>query len=176
GAAGVAQALTVESSVADVTNHGHVHASANNGTGVGFGLSGPAERITFHNLGVVETSANAGSAVVVNVTESATVQNDGTIDAGGLVAFRGTNSTGSLSVTNTGAILGSVLMGQGADTLAVSGSGRIVGDVDMGAGTDRFSLESDTSVDGSVSLGVGDDEEIGRASCRERGGRAAAAG
>lgn len=158
GAAGVAQALTVESSVADVTNHGHVHASANNGTGVGFGLSGPAERITFHNLGVVETSANTGSAVLVNVTETATVQNDGTIDAGGPVAFRGTNSTGSLSVTNTGTILGSVLMGQGADTLAVSGAGRIVGNVDMGEGTDRFSLESNTSVDGSVSLGVGDDE------------------
>lgn len=158
GGAGLAQGLIVNSAVADVTNDGHVYASANNATGVGFGYGRASDRIQFHNLGVVETSANGGAAVSVNVTDVATVQNDGTIDAGDKVAFAGGHSTGSISLDNTGAILGDVWTGQGADTLSVSGTGRIVGNVNMGTGDDEFVLKRSATVDGHVILGDGDDE------------------
>lgn len=158
GGTGIAQGLMVRGAVADVTNHGRVYASANNAVGVGFGYSGAAERISFHNLGIVEAATNTGSAVTVNVTDTATVQNEGTIDAGDQVAFSGANSTGSITLENAGTILGSVQMGIGADVLGISETGRIVGNINMGQGADRLVLERGASVEGNVGLGAGDDE------------------
>lgn len=158
GGVGIARALSFQSAVIDVTNEGHVQAAANNATGIGFGQPSAAERIVFHNKGVVETSGTAGAAVAINVTEAATVQNDGAIDAGTGVAFQAINSVGAIALSNTGTILGSVQMGRGADVLDVSETGHIVGRVSMGEGADRVVLERGASVEGDVDLGAGDDE------------------
>src|SRR5690606_2273774 len=105
---GVALALAVDGSSTTVVNHGRIYASGDNATGIAFGRAAAMGQVTFRNLGVVEASGPSDPAVWMEVAASTTVENEGTIDGGGGAAFAGAGSTGAISLTNTGTILGGV--------------------------------------------------------------------
>src|SRR5690606_16465142 len=87
GGASIARGLVVQSREADVTNSGSMKVVANDAVAVAFGPSTAMEKITFYNDGIIETSGDSGTGVVVNVSDEATVRNNGVIDAGGGVAL-----------------------------------------------------------------------------------------
>lgn len=152
-ASGLARGLVVGSTTADVTNLGRVHAEGNNAIGIDLGGASGAERVTFHNVGTVEASSDTGAAVVLNVIDSATVQNDGLIAARDGLAFYGGHSTGSITLDNAGSIVGDVQLGQGADVLTVSSTGTVLGGIHMGAGDDIATLHYDAVVAGLLDGG-----------------------
>lgn len=155
--AGYARGLVVEQGVASVTNHGSVFVSGHDAVGVELGVASGLSQATFHNLGTVEAATAAGAAVVIKVTDSATVQNDGFIDAGTGSAFHAQESTGSITLENSGTIRGDVVFGQGADIVTVGENGRIDGAVHMGAGDDAAFLHYGAGLTGILDGGAGED-------------------
>lgn len=157
GGASIARGLVVQSPEADVTNSGYMKVVANDAVAVAFGPSTAMEKITFHNDGIIETSGDSGTGVVVNVSDEATVRNNGVIDAGGGVALAGTASTGSISLVNSGTIVGDVFTGQGADQLELIGGAELDGNVQLGAGNDTVTMDHGALLGGLLDGGAGSD-------------------
>lgn len=143
----------------------------NNADGIAdfFGPGGTATGIFISELAIASRFENSGTINVIGAGENASALaftdrsggvtefiNSGTINAfiqtdstGSRIAADLSRATGDISFSNSGSIIGDVLLGSGNDTLVMDG-GVLGGTLDMGAGIGTLTLTNESTFSGAL--------------------------
>ncbi|MEM1345015.1 MAG: CHRD domain-containing protein, partial [Pseudomonadota bacterium] len=117
----------------------------------GAGVEGASVTGSIDNSGILTSDSNAGVLIEAGVGFTGTLTNSGIID-GAAGAIDASGSLGGLDVTNTGLLIGDVLLGEGDDSLD-NAAGTITGDIALGGGDDSFDgAVAGESVDGGAGV------------------------
>ncbi|TNE66577.1 MAG: hypothetical protein EP335_03160, partial [Alphaproteobacteria bacterium] len=139
------------------TNSGIIEAVGQNRSfGVMVGI--PSTAFSFTNTGTITaTSAgNVASSYGIYASWEGDYSNDGTVQ--GFYSFFSAAPNGSVSLANTGTLLGNVATGSTSDE--ISNTGQINGFVRLGGGNDTFA-SADGHIFGLIDGGTGDDSIVG---------------
>lgn len=134
-----------------ITNSGTISASANGGTATAIALLDESGTLTsLSNDGLISTQIN-------DLSDDIALD-----DASRAIAIDVSNSSSAFALTNTGEILGDVVLGSGSDTVVfdmgsydpdgdgIADPASFAGDMEFGSGTDTLTLLNGSSFTGST--------------------------